>query len=253
VRPRKGPALVTLALAVALGGCLLAVPFSQDRPSPDSVTGSVAFVDGCESCHGTHARGPYADSLHASMGIRCGQCHRTGAPPNHAEPVPDGKCGGCHQAQLQQTLASKHFAMRIQRPLDGDRGSRIVLRRGGFVDAAPTGERRFVGDAASGELGGRLCAACHYDEHRLGLRGVRRETFCVGCHTGRDEHFPIPSTDPANRCLMCHVRDGETATGQIVNTHRFAKPGGEAAPPPPPTPAVTTPPPTGRESEPAAP
>ena len=247
MRGRATASIVTVALSIALGGCFLAIPFSDDRPSPDSVTGPIGFIDGCESCHASHAGGPYAQSLHASLGIRCGQCHTTGSHPNHAEPVPDARCGGCHLAQLQQTLTSKHFATRVQRADDADRAARILLRRGGFTEPAATGRRRFVGDVAAGARGGRLCAACHYDEHRLGLRGVQRETFCVGCHADRDEHFPIPSTDPPNRCVTCHVRDGETATGQIVNSHRFAAPTAASETPSAP------PPPKGREAEPSAP
>ena len=86
------------------------------------------------------------------------------------------------------------------------------------------GGRRFVGDPTSGELGGRVCAACHYDEHRLDLAVVQRPDFCTGCHTDRDDHFAFPTPGFTNRCVQCHVRVGETVTGQIVNTHRFAKP-----------------------------
>ena len=84
-----------------------------------------------------------------------------------------------------------------------------------------------MGDSSSGGLGGRLCAACHYDEHRLGLGVVQRAGFCTGCHTGREEHFPTSGS--TNRCVQCHVRVGETVSGQVVNTHRFARPGAEGA------------------------
>jgi hypothetical protein len=128
-------------------------------------------------------------------------------------------------AQYEQTLASKHFATRQQRALDGDRAARGALRREGFTAATAEG-RRFVGDSSSGELGGRLCAACHYDERRLDLDAVRRADFCVGCHAGREGHFPNPAAGPTNRCLQCHVRTGVTESGQVLNTHRFATPGG---------------------------
>jgi hypothetical protein len=146
-----------------------------------------------------------------------------GNHPDFTQPVRDGTCAGCHQPEYQQTLASKHFATRVLQSLDRDRPARVVLRREGFV-AAAGGGRRFVGDAASGEAGGRLCAACHYDEHRLGLRAVQRVDFCAGCHANREQHFPMDGS--ANRCVTCHVRVGESVTGQVVNTHRFALPGG---------------------------
>jgi hypothetical protein len=55
---------------------------------------------------------------------------------------------------------------------------------------------------------------------------VKREDFCVGCHTGRENHFAIPTPGFTNRCVQCHVRVGQTVNGQAVNTHRFVKPGG---------------------------
>ena len=177
------------------------------------------YVERCETCHAARPGPQYAESLHSAKGIRCGQCHTAGNHPNFTQPVRDAKCGGCHQPHLQQTLASKHFATRTEQSLDSDRPARIALRREGFVSGA-AGERKFVGDASSGELGGRLCAACHYDEHRLGLRAVQRPDFCIGCHVNREAHFPVAG--PANRCVICHVRAGVSETGQVVNTHRFA-------------------------------
>jgi hypothetical protein len=210
-------------LPIVLGGCFLA-PWSPKRPPPGTVSGPVIYTEGCEACHAAGAGKQYAESLHAAMGIRCGQCHAAGNHPDFTQPVRDAKCGGCHQPQFQQTLASKHFATRFQYALDSDRAARAALRRAGFT-VATAGGRRFTGDTASGELGGRLCAACHFDEHRLGLGAVKRATFCAGCHASREEHFPIPTAEPTNRCVSCHVRVGESVTGQIVNTHRFAVPG----------------------------
>jgi hypothetical protein len=74
-----------------------------------------------------------------------------------------------------------------------------------------------------------LCAACHYDDHRLGLGTVQQANFCVGCHGDRQQHFPDGSPDVQNRCVTCHVRAGATVFGQVVNTHRFARPGTEDA------------------------
>jgi len=216
-------ALLVALFALASAGCFLA-PGSPPRPdSAVAVSGPAPYVEGCQTCHAAPIGAHYAQSLHMAKGIRCGQCHTPGGHPNFTQPVGDGKCGGCHQPQYQETLASKHFATRDQRVLDADRAARRALRLEGFTVATAEG-RRFVGDPSSGELGGRLCAACHYEDHRLGLGAVQRADFCAGCHAGSEEHFPTPTPGSTNRCVECHVRVGKTVSGQVVNTHRFAKP-----------------------------
>jgi hypothetical protein len=215
--------LLVVSTALALSGCFLA-PWSPDRPGPTAFLGPPVSVESCESCHAGNVSDVYAASTHAARGIRCGQCHRAGGHPDFTHPVADAACGGCHQAQYEQTLASKHFPARAQRSLDTDRAARVELRRAGFV-VSTGGSGTFAGDVAAGELGGRLCAACHYDEHRLGRSAVRREDFCTGCHAGRDAHYATPEASGSNRCTTCHVRVGETVAGLIVNTHRFGMPG----------------------------
>ena len=221
-------ALLVAPIALATAGCFLA-PGSGPRPdSTGPISGPAPYVEGCQACHEAPVGVHYAQSLHAPKGIRCGQCHMPGDHPNFTQPIRDGKCGGCHQPQYQETLASKHFATRDKQALDADQAARNTLRREGFTVATAQG-RRFVGDSSSDDLGGRLCAACHYDDHRLGLGTVQRADFCTGCHTAREEHFPSPTPGLTNRCVECHVRVGKTASGQVVNTHRFARPGAEGA------------------------
>ena len=215
--------LVVAPIVLASAGCFLA-PGSSPRPDPAApLSGPALYVEGCQDCHATPVGAHYAQSLHTAKGIRCGQCHTPGDHPNFTQPIRDGKCGGCHQPQYQETLVSKHFATRDLRALDNDRDARQALRLEGFTVATARG-RRFAGDSSSGDLGGRLCAACHYDEHRLGLRVVQRGDFCTGCHAGREAHFPISTPGPANRCMECHVRVGQTVSGQVVNAHGFARP-----------------------------
>jgi hypothetical protein len=221
--PRSAGAVVLLvALPLALGGCFLAAWLPGGETGPP-VSGPAPYVEDCRTCHISPVAARYAESLHAAKGIQCGQCHTPGGHPDFTQPVRDGKCGGCHLAQLEQTLASKHFAARELRALESNRAARAALRRDGFTAAAPTG-RRFVGDAGDGELGGRLCVACHYDEHRLGLGAVRQSGFCTGCHGPRDEHYSLPEPG-VNRCTVCHVRVGTTERGQVIDSHRFAMPG----------------------------
>jgi hypothetical protein len=215
--------LLVAPIALASAGCFLAPGSPPRRDSTGPISGPAPYVEECEACHAAPVGVHYAQSLHTAKGIRCGQCHTPGDHPDFTQPIRDGKCGGCHQPQYQETLTSKHFATRDLRALDHDLAARQALRLEGFT-AATAGGRRFVGDPSSGELGGRLCAACHYDEHRLGLHAVQRADFCTGCHAGREAHFPISTPGPANRCMECHVRVGKTVSGQAVNTHRFAQP-----------------------------
>ncbi len=205
------------------------MPHSR-RPDPAAFSGPTPYVETCVGCHAGPIAQHYAQSRHTLKGIRCGQCHTLAGHPDFSHPVRDATCGGCHQAAYQQTLASRHFAGRLQRPLDNERAERASLRRDGFTSPTDTA-RRFVGDSSSGELGGRLCAACHYDDHRLGLGAVQRASFCIGCHADREQHFPSDPAGDANRCVTCHVRVGATVAGQMVNTHRFAVPGTERGQP----------------------
>jgi hypothetical protein len=214
------------SILLGLSGCFLMGTWQPGRPDPaQPVSGPAVRAETCARCHQVEATS-YAQSRHAAVNIRCGQCHTPGGHPNFVEPVQDATCAGCHQPAYDQTLKSQHFADRQLRPLDGDRAARVTLRQEGFI-ATTAGGRRFVGDSASGAFGGRLCVACHYDEHRLGLGTVRQASFCLGCHTGFEQHFASVAASPgqANRCTQCHVRVTRTDAGQTVNTHEFASPG----------------------------
>jgi hypothetical protein len=217
--------LFAAPLVLVTAGCFL-TPGSS-RPDPTApIAGPAPYIENCQACHASPVAAHYAMSLHTAKGIRCGQCHTPGGHPNFTQPIRDGKCGGCHQPQYQETLTSRHFATRTLLALDDDRAARKTLRGEGFT-VAGAGRRHFVGDSSSGVLGGRLCAACHYDEHRLDLAVVQRADFCTSCHADREAHYPNPTPGPANRCVECHVRVGQTVTGQVVNTHRFTMPGAE--------------------------
>jgi len=217
--------LLVILIAPAMAGCFLA-PWSPDRPPPAALSSMGVYVEGCETCHAADVSRMYPASTHGARGIRCGQCHRPGEHPDFAHPVSDATCGGCHSAEYEQTLASRHFATRVQHSLDSDRAARVALRRAQFV-VRNSDSGRFAGDATAGERGGRLCVACHYDEHRFGRERVKREDGCTTCHAGREEHYPVTPADGTNRCTQCHVRVGETVAGLTVNTHRFAVPGTE--------------------------
>lgn len=219
----KGIMLIC-AILLGLGGCFLTGKWQPGRPHPEkSVSGPSVYVPDCQSCHEAPTVEAYAQSRHSAMGIRCGQCHTPGGHPNFTEPVQDSTCGGCHQPAFEQTLESAHFADRQRRPLDNDQAARVALRHEGFIATTSAG-KRFVGDSASGTSGGRLCFACHYDEHRLGLKGVQRPQFCDTCHVGYEQHFNRQAAGDVNRCTRCHVRAGTTESGQVVNAHQFAKP-----------------------------
>ena len=226
MHPRPGVrfarALLLVPTAVAVGGCFLVswLPGRRDATTP--VSGPAPYAEQCQSCHPAPAG--YAQSLHSAKGIRCGQCHRPAGHPDYTQPVRDATCGGCHQPQLEQVLATRHFATRELRALDNDRAARRLLRRDHFTVPSPGG-RHFVGDSSSDRLGGRLCVACHYDDHRFGLADVNQQNFCVECHPA-PAHGPMGSDSRlTNPCMQCHVRIGATASGQVLNTHMITTSG----------------------------
>ncbi len=223
---RSATLVLGIALALGVAGCQW-LPWARTRPDPaESVSGPPVVREDCEVCHVAPVAEAYQQSLHHAMGIHCGQCHIPGGHPDFAQPIRDGKCGGCHQDQYQQTLASPHFSGRVKLPLDSDREKRKELRANGHRVAGPDG-MRFAGDAASGALGGRLCVSCHYDEHRLGRGAVQEANFCMGCHTDKGTHYAFDLPGPPNRCINCHVRVGQTINGQPTNTHVFRMSSGE--------------------------
>ena len=210
--------VLVCSILLGLGGCFLMGKWQPGRPHPEkSISGPPVYVPDCQNCHEAPVGEAYAQSRHAAMGIRCGQCHSQDGHPNFTEPVQDSTCGGCHQPAYEQTLESAHFADRQLRPLDHDQAALDALG----VSAA---NATFVGDSSAGTLGGRLCFACHYDEHRLDLKAVQRPQFCDTCHVGYEQHFNRQSAVDVNRCTRCHVRAGTTESGQVVNVHQFAKP-----------------------------
>lgn len=219
-------ATILVSLAVACSW----VPWARKRPDPVvSVSGPAVYEGNCEACHAGPVVEHYAESLHSFKGVRCGQCHVPGGHPDYARPIADGKCGGCHQDQYQETLRSPHFGSRVLLPLDADLAARKALRADGFR-VAGVDRTRFAGDETANELGGRLCVSCHFDEHRLGRRATVRADFCTGCHADLAEHYAIEFPGLENRCIQCHVRAGTTVNGQVVNRHDFTMGGGGATP-----------------------
>jgi hypothetical protein len=165
----------------------------------------------------------YSTSAHGARHILCGQCHGGGEHPDPETPVMDGTCAGCHTPEFQEQLASTHFEERV--PVDlGD-----WLGREDSADAASQffaradDVTRFVGQRDAGGAGGLLCVGCHYDGHAFGLAALRRAGACETCHAGLNDHFADEESEGGNRCLDCHVHAGRTVTGQVVNSHHFAK------------------------------
>src|SRR5215510_513075 len=128
----KGVVLVS-SILLGLGGCFLMGKWQPGRPKPSQVSGPPVYVPDCQNCHEAPVGEAYAQSRHAVVGIRCGQCHTPGGHPNFAEPVRDSTCGGCHEPDYEQTLESAHFKDRQLRPLDSDQAARAALRHEGFI------------------------------------------------------------------------------------------------------------------------
>ena len=202
-------ALLAAPIALASAGCFL-VP-SAPRPDPNApIAGPVPYVENCQLCHATPVAAHYAMSLHTTKGIRCGQCHTPDGHPNFTQPVRTASAAAVTSRSTRRAWSARHFATRAAIAPGPRPGRAEGAARRGLHRARTGGGRRFVGDSSSGELGGRLCAACHYDEHRLDLAVVRRDGFCTSCHGARLGHFPLPVPEGTNRCLQCHVRVGTT-------------------------------------------
>src|SRR5262245_40823520 len=150
VAVRPSAILLVAAAVLGISGCFL-MSRTPGRPDPaQPVSGPAIAAERCQTCHAAPVAEEYAKSLHAAMGIRCGQCHAPGGHPNFTQPVRDATCAGCHQPEYQQTIASLHFVDRQPRALDGDRSARVALRAEEFVATTNEG-RRFVGDSTRSE------------------------------------------------------------------------------------------------------
>jgi len=193
-------------------------------PWGDEPTGDAREAGGpsCDVCHAEVAK-RHLDGPHGGEGIACGQCHRGGGHPAFDEPLDDGTCGGCHLPEYQQVAPSAHARNAIVVPVEI---SERTLRADGF--RIELSERVFftTRDQRS-RRGGRLCAGCHYDGHRLSSSSARSAHLRESCHTDRGGHYSDVVADD-NRCLVCHMREGVTVVGQAVTSHAFpglAEPG----------------------------
>ena len=221
--------LFAAPLVLVTAGCFL-TPGSS-RPDPAApIAGPAPYIENCQACHASPVAAHYAMSLHTAKGIRCGQCHTPDGHPNFAQPIRDGKCGGCHQPQYQESIDSTHFATRTLIALDDDpRGAKDRAQRG-----LHRGPRR-PAEPLRGRLG--VGRARRPPVRRVSLRRApsrpRRRAAGRLLHQlltrARPAHFDFPTPEATNRCLECHVRVGETLTGQVVNSHRFAMPGAEGS------------------------
>ena len=178
-------------------------------------------------CHASPVAAHYAMSLHTTKGIRCGQCHTPGGHPNFTQPIRDGKCGGCHQPQYQESLVSTHFATRaLMRP-----GPRPGRAEGAAPARASPRPPRAAGAASwATRPRGSSAVACARRVTTTSIVSTSPSCggtdFCTSCHGGAPGALRLPGRPTGtNRCLQCHVRVGETVTGQVVNSHRFAQAG----------------------------
>lgn len=212
----------TIALSVLAASGMLAC--ASARVGGESVATAVGSRENdsthCGTCHEDVAE-RYATSVHAERHILCGQCHGGAEHPNPDEWVTDGTCAGCHTSQYQDQVGSAHFDTRAlvllaQDPPEargGDEERSFFLLRNGMLS--------FAGREGAGSEGGLLCVGCHYAGHRFTLRSVRREGACETCHSGLVRHYPADDERPANRCIACHVFEGRTNSGRVINSHRF--------------------------------
>lgn len=174
----------------------------------------------CGTCHEEIAA-RYATTAHAARHILCGQCHGGAEHPEPDDWVADGTCAGCHLSQYAEQLGSNHFTTRVLVDVD-EHGFEIRHHLEGPSFFAS--ERRmlhFTGRKGAGGEGGLLCAGCHYDGHRFSLDAVRTEGTCESCHRNRSNHYPSNDGKSKNRCISCHVFQGRTRSGQVINSHSF--------------------------------
>src|SRR5215469_3659960 len=207
----KGVVLASVTL-LALGGCFLMGKWQPGRPdSEKSISGPPVYVPDCENCHEAPVGEAYAQSRHAAMGIRCGQCHSPEGHPNFTEPVQDSTCGGCHQPAYEQTLESAHFAGRQLRPLDRDQAARVALGHVGRASVLRVSLRRASPRPQSGPASSILRhLSCRV---RAALQPSERGR-CQPLHA-----LPRARGDDGERTGRQHasVRQARPGAAQIVN------------------------------------
>src|SRR5262249_27402186 len=69
--------MLACSILLGLGGCFWLGKWQPGRPHPEkSVSGPPVYVPDCENCHEAPVGEAYAQSRHATMGVRCGNATR---------------------------------------------------------------------------------------------------------------------------------------------------------------------------------
>jgi len=195
-----------------LSGCQLLATGSPWGAAASETSAATDQYD-CADCHEDIAT-LHRDGPHGAANIACGQCHRGNGHPEFSEPLDDRTCGGCHLPEYQQVDSSAHARRGTRAKRQGEGGP------SGFL-VTIDGARYFA--VAADASGRNLCAACHFDEHRLSASATREPGFCAGCHADLGNH-PRGATTRAADCIDCHMQRGTTVSGQTVTSHTFAPP-----------------------------
>jgi len=221
----------------------------------------------CLGCHGSSAqakRAPFADPAaleeSAHKGLGCADCHTDVTSIRHPAPMPPADCTRCHSGDVTQAALKAKVGK--EAPLNQHAGGRRRGAKGLPTCIACHGTHDITAPADAGSHLGRLqiagtcgachpyiavryresvhgeaalagigdvpiCASCHPEHSRLGIKGVLQEGVvakCTSCHEdpGLQHKYAIPGNRLASYLGSYHgaaTELGDSRTANCASCH----------------------------------